>query len=88
METERKNRRKTGFNCKVSSEKCIITNNIGQKNLTFFGIRGKISNPNRNFNPEFKFVSSFFSIIHSLFVRANLIVKKCVYLHISLDNKI
>ena len=30
----------------------------------------------------------FFSITHSLFVRAKLIVKKCVYLHISLDNKI
>ena len=35
-------------------------NNTGQQNLTFFfGTRGKISNPNRTFNAEFKCVSSF-----------------------------
>ena len=34
--------------------------NTGQQNLTFFfGTRGKISNPNRTFNAEFKCVSSF-----------------------------
>ena len=30
-----------------------------QQNFTFFGTRGKISNPNRAFNAEFKYVSSF-----------------------------
>jgi len=34
-------------------------NNTGQQILTFFGTRGKISNPNRNFKAEFKCVSSF-----------------------------
>ena len=35
-------------------------NNTGQQNLTFFfGTRGKMSNPNRTFNAEFKCVSSF-----------------------------
>jgi len=34
--------------------------NSGQQNLTFFfGTQGKISNPNRTFNAEFKYVSSF-----------------------------
>jgi len=37
-----------------------VINNTGQQNLTFFfGTRGKISNPNRTFNAEFKCVSSF-----------------------------
>jgi hypothetical protein len=31
----------------------------GQQNLTFFGTRRKISVPNRTFNAEFKYVSSF-----------------------------
>jgi len=36
-----------------------FNNNTGQQNLTFFfGTRGKISNPNRTFNGEFKCVSS------------------------------
>ena len=36
------------------------SNYTGQQNLTFFfGTRGKISNPNRTFNAEFKCVSSF-----------------------------
>ena len=37
-------------------------NNTGQQNLTFFFFRhtrGKVSNPNRTFNAEFKYVSSF-----------------------------
>ena len=34
-------------------------NNTGQQNLTFFGTRGKISNPNRTFKAGFKCVSSF-----------------------------
>src|SRR5215475_11366252 len=38
---------------------CIFTYFTGQQNLTFFGPRGKISNPNRTFNAEFKCVSSF-----------------------------
>jgi len=38
----------------------MVANNTGQQNLTFFfGTRGKISNPNRTFNAEFKSVSSF-----------------------------
>ena len=48
----------------VSSPLCISKlqwiNNTGQQNLTLlFGTRGKISNPNRTFNAEFKCVSSF-----------------------------
>jgi len=36
-------------------------NNTGQQNLTlFFGTRGKVSNPNRTSNAEFKCVSSFY----------------------------
>ena len=37
----------------------LRNNNTGQKNLTFFGTRGKIPNPNRTFNAEFKYVSGF-----------------------------
>ena len=38
----------------------IQNNYTGQQNLTiFFGTRGKIFNPNRTFNAEFKCVSSF-----------------------------
>ena len=37
-----------------------LLNYTGQQNLTFFfGTRGKIPNPNRTFNAEFKCVSSF-----------------------------
>ena len=37
-----------------------LSNNTRQQNFTFsFGTRGKISNPNRAFNAEFKYVSSF-----------------------------
>jgi hypothetical protein len=38
---------------------CIFTYVTGQQNLTFFGTRGKLSVPNRTFNTEFKYVSSF-----------------------------
>jgi hypothetical protein len=55
---------------------CIFTYFIGQQNLAFFGTRRKISVPNRTFNAEFKYVSSFFSITHGFFVTANLNVKK------------
>jgi hypothetical protein len=64
------------------------TNYTGQQNLTFIVPRGNICNPDSTFNAEFKYVSSFFSITHGVFVTTKLNVKKCVYLHISLDNKI
>jgi hypothetical protein len=39
---------------------CIFTYFTGQQNITFFFVpRGKISKPNRTFNAEFKYVSSF-----------------------------
>jgi hypothetical protein len=38
---------------------CIFTYFTGKQNLTFFGTRRKISVPNRTFNAEFKYVSSF-----------------------------
>jgi len=37
----------------------FIVNNTGQQHLNFFGTQGKIFNPNRTFNAEFKYVSSF-----------------------------
>jgi putative transposon-encoded protein len=40
-------------------KKCIFTYFTGQQNLTYFGTQGKISVPNRTFNVEFKYVSSF-----------------------------
>jgi len=41
--------------------KIVKSDYTGQKNVTFFfGTRGKISNPNRTFNAEFKCVSSFY----------------------------
>jgi hypothetical protein len=54
----------------------------------FFVPRGKLSNPDRTFNAEFKYISSFSLSPTVFFVTAKLNVKKCVYLHISLDNKI
>ena len=63
-------------------------NYTGQQNLTIFLaheekylILVELLKLNSN-------VQVVFSITHSLFVTAKLIVKKCVYLHISLDNKI
>jgi hypothetical protein len=40
---------------------CVfMTNYTAQQNVTFFfGPRGKVSNPNRTFNADFKCVSSF-----------------------------
>ena len=44
----------------ISYEGQPLASYTGQQNLTFFfGTRGKISNPNRTFNAEFKCVSSF-----------------------------
>jgi hypothetical protein len=37
----------------------IHSENTGQQNLTFFVPRWKISNPDRTFNTELKYVSSF-----------------------------
>jgi hypothetical protein len=36
-----------------------LADHTAQHNLTFFGPQGKISNPDRTFNAEFKYVSSF-----------------------------
>jgi hypothetical protein len=48
----------------------------GKQNLTFFGPRGKISNPDSTFNAEFKYVSSFSPSPAVFFVTAKLNVKK------------
>jgi hypothetical protein len=70
----------------------FVVNYTAQQNLTFFVPRGKISNPDSNFNAEFKYVSSFSPSPTVFFgdshVKCEKRVKKCVYLHISLDNKI
>jgi hypothetical protein len=42
-----------------SIQSIIQINNTAQQNLTCFGTRGKIYNPNRTFKAEFKCVSSF-----------------------------
>jgi len=61
----------------------------GQQDLPFFffGTRGKISNPNRNSNAEFKYVSSFSPSPTIFFVTAKLSVKEmCIftyYIHYS-----
>jgi hypothetical protein len=55
-------------------------NNTGQQHLTFFlPTRRKPSNPDSNFNAEFKYVSSFSPSPMGFFVTAKLNVKKCVY---------
>ena len=61
---------------------------LGNKISLFFVPRGKISNPDRAFNAEFKYVSSFSPSPTVFFVTAERSVKKCVFLHISLGNKI
>jgi hypothetical protein len=54
-----------------------IANNTGQQNLTFFFVpRVKISNPDRTFNAEFKYVSRFSPSPTDFFVTAKLNVKK------------
>jgi hypothetical protein len=73
---------------KLNVKKCVFTYFTGQENLTFFGTQGKISVPNRSFNAEFKYVSSFTSSSTDFCDSQEKRVKKCVYLHISLDNKI
>ena len=58
--------------------------NLGNKISLIFGTRGKISNTNRAFNAEFKYVSSFFPSPTVFFVTAMLSVKEmCIftYLH-------
>ena len=55
----------------------------GQQNLTFFffGTRGKISNPNRTFNTEFKYVSSF-SPSPTVFSDSQVKCERNVYIYI------
>jgi hypothetical protein len=48
------------------------TDYTGQKNLTFFVPRGKISNPDSTFNAEFKHLSSFSPSPTVFFVTAKL----------------
>ena len=66
----------------------FTANYTGQQNLTFFfGTRGKIYNPNRTSNVEFKYVSSFSPSPTVFFVIAKLSVKEmCIftyYIHYS-----
>ena len=50
----------SGLHCQRPHYSQDSSGNTGQQNLTFFfGTRGKIYNPNRTFNAEFKCVSSF-----------------------------
>jgi hypothetical protein len=53
---------------------CICTYFTGQQIKLYFGTWGKISVPNRTFNTEFKYVSSF-SLTHGFFVTAKLNVQ-------------
>jgi hypothetical protein len=49
------------YSAKLHDFSCVA-DNTDQQNLTiFFGPRGKIFNPNRTFNADFKCLSSFSS---------------------------
>jgi uncharacterized membrane protein len=54
---------------------CIFTYFTGQQNLTFFWHKGKLSVPNRTFDTEFKYVSSFSPSPTVFFVTAKLNVR-------------
>jgi len=59
-----------------------LDNNTGQQNLTFFGTQGKISNPNRTFNAEFKYVSSFSASPMVSFCDSQVKCERNVYIYI------
>jgi hypothetical protein len=63
------------LNVKKGEKMCIFTYFTGQQNLTFFATRGKLSVPNRTFNAEFKYVSSFSPSPVVFFATANLNVQ-------------
>ena len=53
-----------------------------QQNLTFFGTRRKISNPNRNFNTKFKYVRSFSPSPTAFFCDSQVNCERNVYIYI------
>ena len=66
-----------GLDCEEYNQN--IVNYTEEQQFNFFGTRGKISNPNRTFNAEFKYLSSF-SPSPTVFVTAKLSVKEmCIF---------
>ena len=79
---------RSGADCKVKRRTVVVYITLGNKiSLFFSGTRGKVSNPNRAFNAEFKYVSSFSPSSTVFFVTTKLSVKEmCMftyYIHYS-----